>query len=154
MISAEEYLERIEVLDTQINDRWEDLQRLYAMRTKMTPIFSMAPVAGSGNKSKIEDLTIKIVPIEVELNRKIDEFIDYKAEVTRLIERLNNTKQASLLRKIYFQYMEIEDVAYEMGLSTKTIQNRLDEALQAVDALLKESGEYETHDKKTCTALE
>ena len=154
MANAKEYLERIEVLDTQINDRWEDLQRLYAMRTKMTTIFSMAPVAESGNKSKIEDLTIKIVPIEVELNRKIDEFIDYKAEVTRLIERLNSTKQSSLLRKIYFKYMEIEDVAYEMGLSTKTIQNRLDEAIQAVDALLKESGEHETHDKKTYTALE
>ncbi len=143
MANAEKYLERIGVLDTQINDRWEDLQRLYAMRTKMTTVFSMAPVAGSGNKSKIEDLTIKIEPIEIELNRKIDEFIDYKAEATRLIERLNNTKQSSLLRKVYFNYMEIEDIAYEMGLSTKTIQNRLDEALQSVDALLddgKESG--------------
>lgn len=144
MANAEEYLERIEVLDTHINDRWEDLQRLYAMRTKMTTVFSMAPVAGSGNKSKIEDLTIKIEPIEIELNRKIDEFIDYKAEVTRVIERLNNTKQSKLLRKRYFNYMEIEDIAYEMGLSTKTIQNRLDETLQAVEALLKESGEYGT----------
>ena len=154
MANAKEYLERIEVLDTQINDRWEDLQRLYAMRTKMTTIFSMAPVVGSGNNSKIEDLTIKIVPIEVELNRKIDEFIDYKAEVTRLIERLNNTKQSNLLRMIYFKYMEIEDVAYDMGLSTKTIQNRLDEALHAVDALLKESDGYETHEEKTYSAFE
>lgn len=136
MANAEEYLGKIEVLDTQINDRWEDLQRLYAMRTKMTTIFSMAPVAGSGNKSKIEDLTIKILQMEVELNQKIDEFIDYKAEVTRVIERLNNAKQSSLLRKTYFKYMEIEDIAYELGLSTKTIQNRLDEALLAVDALL------------------
>lgn len=143
MCNAEEYLGRIEVLDTQINDRWEDLQRLYAMRTKMTTIFSMAPAAGTGSKSKIEDLTIKITEIEVELNQKIDKFIDYKAEVTRVIEALNNAEQSTLLRKVYFKYIEIEDIAFEMGLSTKTIQSRLDEALQAVDALLhnrKESG--------------
>lgn len=136
MCNAEEYLGRIELLDSQINDRWEDLQRLYSMRTKMTTIFSMAPSHGSGSKSNVEDLTIKIMQMEVELNRKIDAFIDYKADVMNLLEMLNDAKQSKLLHKIYFDYMSIEDIAYEMGLSVKTIENRQKEALQAVAVLL------------------
>ena len=143
MCNAEEYLGRIELLDSQINDRWEDLQRLYSMRTKMTTIFSMAPAHGSGSKSNVEDLTIKIMQMEVELNRKIDAFIDYKAEVMNLLEQLNDAKQSKLLHKIYFDYMDIEDLAYEMGKCTKTIEKRRDEALQKVAVLLlhrKEAG--------------
>lgn len=143
MCNAEKYLGKIELLDSQINDRWEDLQRLYSMRTKMTTIFSMAPAHGSGSKSNVEDLTIKILQMEVELNRKIDAFIDYKADVMNLLEMLNDAKQSKLLHRIYFDYMDIEDIAYEMGKCTKTIEKRQNEALQAVAVLLadrKETG--------------
>lgn len=136
MANAEEYLGEIELMDIEINDRWEDLQRLYAMRTKMTTIFSMAPVAGSGNKSKIEDMTIKIQEVESELNRKIDAFIDYKNEVMDVIHRLKNKKFSKVLTRIYFKYMSIDDVAYDLNVCPKTIRNIHTEALQAIEDLI------------------
>lgn len=140
MATAEEYLCEIELMNIEINDRWEDLQRLYAMRTKMTTVFSLTPVAGSGNKSKIEDMTIKIREVEIELNQKIDAFVDYKKEVMALIYRLKNKKFYTVLKLMYFKYMSVEDIAYEMGCSEKTVRNILNEALQAVDVLLKGIG--------------
>lgn len=138
MLNAEEYLGEIELMNIEINDRWEDLQRLYAMRTKMTTVFSLTPVAGSGNKSKIEDMTIKIREVEIELNRKIDAFVDYKKEVMSLIYSLKNKKFYKVLTKIYFNYMSIEDVAYDMNCCEKTVRNIHNDALQAVEAILKE----------------
>lgn len=138
MVNAEEYLGEIELMNIEINDRWEDLQRLYAMRTKMTTVFSLTPVAGSGNKSKIEDMTIKIREVEIELNRKIDAFVDYKKEVMSLIYSLKNKKFYKVLTKIYFNYMSIEDVAYDMNCCEKTVRNIHNDALQAVEAILKE----------------
>lgn len=136
MANAEEYLGEIELMDIEINDKWEDLQRMYAMRTKMTTVFSLEPVAGSGNKNKIEDMTIKIWQMESELNRKIDAFIDYKRDVMDLIHSLKNKQFSKVLTKIYFKYMSIDDVAYDMECSTKTIRNIHNEALQMIDAIL------------------
>lgn len=137
---GEKYLGKIELMDIQINNRWEDLQRLYSMRTKMTTIFSLTPGTGSGNQSKIEDLSIKILELESELNRKIDRFVDFKKEAMDLIDSLNSKEFTEVLSRIYFKYMSIDDVAYDMGVSTKTIRNRHNEAIQAVEAALKEKG--------------
>lgn len=138
MANAEEYLGRIELMDMQINDRWEDLQRLYAMRTKMTTIFTLVPAAMSGNKSKVEDLSIKILELEGELNRKIDEFINFKLEALGLIEKLNDKRHLKVLNKIYFKYMPVDDVAYDLDCSSKTVRNLQREALQTLDAILAE----------------
>lgn len=138
MCDAEEYLGEIELMDMEIHDRWEDLQRLYAMRTKMTTVFSLEPVAGSGNKSKIEDMTIKIQEVEIELNRKIDAFVDYKKDVMDLIYSLKNKKFYKVLTRMYFKYMSTDDIAYEIGVCEKTVRNIHTEALQAVNAILKE----------------
>lgn len=136
MANAEEYLGEIELMDIEINDRWEDLQRLYALRTKMTTVFSLTPVGGSGNNSKVENMTIKIQEVERELNRKIDAFIDYKNEVMDLIHRLKNKKFSNVLTRIYFKYMSVDDVAYELNVCEKTVRNIHSDALDAVEALL------------------
>lgn len=136
MANAEGYLCEIELMDIEINDRLEDLQRLYAMRTKMTTVFSLAPVAGSGNKSKVEDMTIKIQEVEIEINKKIDAFADYKKKAMDLICCLKNKKFRKVLTSMYFKYMDIEDIAYAMNCCEKTVRNIHSDALQALDALL------------------
>lgn len=138
---SEKYLRRIRRLDVEIDNRWEDLQRLDAMRTKVTTVFSMAPVAGSGNDSKIEDMTIKIISLTKELNQKIDEFVDLRLEAAALIERLNNVQHIEILRGLFFEYKSIDDLAKEMHKSTKTIRNRRKDALKEVDALLEDRKE-------------
>jgi len=137
MLEAKKYLEQIQRMDTQINNRWESLQKLYAMRTKMTTVFSMSAVSGSSAQNKLEDISIKIWDIEKEVNRKIDKFIELKLEATQLIDQLTDINHAMVLHKIYFEYKKIDEVAADIGVSTRSIRYWHNNALSALEEIRK-----------------
>lgn len=131
------YLEKIQKLDTEINVKWEELQRLQSMRMKMTTVFSMTPVASSGSQSKLEDLSIRIIEIQENLNRMTDRFVDLSLEATSLIDQLQNSDHRRVLHKIYLEYKKICEVAAELGVSNRTIYNWQKDAIAALNALRK-----------------
>lgn len=135
MWDAKKYLEKIKRMDTQINIRWEDLQKLYSMRTKMTTVFSDAAVKSSGAQNKMEDITIKIVELENEVNRKIDKFVTLKLEAGQMLDKLSNAEHALVLHKIYFEYKKIDEIASELGVSSRTVRYRHNDGIAALQEM-------------------
>ena len=136
MCDAKAYLRSIELLDTHINNRINDLHELTSLATKITATISLVSVAGSGSQDKLGDSVAKIIDLQDEINRKIDKYIDLKREISSILEQLEDPDHVKVLHKRYFEYKPWEQIACEMNFSYRNICYIHGKALQAVEALM------------------
>lgn len=144
MCDAKAYLRRIELLDAHINNKLNDLAALRSMVTKITATITPVAVSGSGNQDKLGDAIAKIVDLQDEINQKIDKFVDAKKEVSAVFEKLQEPDHVKVLHKRYIEFKPWEQIACEMKYSYRNVCYIHGKALQAVEAILKDGGEYET----------
>ena len=140
MTDAKAYLTQVELYDTHINNKLEELQRLKEFTRQITATWKKDVVATSGKQDKLGDAIAKIVDLEVELNEAIDAYIDKRREVVRLIEKLNEPDQVAVLHKRYCGYKSWTDIAKEMHMSERNVQYIHGRALQSVRLLLANGG--------------
>lgn len=142
---AQEFLRQIELCDTHISNKLEELDRLNDLARKITTSLSMAPAHGSGNQDKLGNAVAKIVDLEREINAEIDHYVDKKTEVKRVLEKIKNPDQLKVLSKHYLLFETLEQIACEMGYSYRNICYIHGRGLQAVSEILKEGMENENY---------
>ena len=136
MADAKEFLKQVRLYDIHINNKLEEKARLEALALKITSSWSSEHVSGSGNQDKMGDAVAKIVDLERDIDRAVDAFVDKKAEVTAILEKIKNPDQLELLYKVYIQYESLEKVACEMNMSYRNACYVHGRALQTVEAFL------------------
>jgi hypothetical protein len=92
-------------------------------------------VQSSGSKQKMADAIDKCIDIDKEINRLVDEFVDFKRDVSCIIERLS-LDEYDVLHKIYFQYLSLYDVADMKGKTYSWVTTVHGRALQNVTKIL------------------
>lgn len=129
-MTAKEYLRSIKYLDSTINAKQAELDRL------KRDMCSIKGVTYDGDKVQggITD-SMKIVDKIIELNNlinaEIDKLVDLKAEAHQKIEKVCNEKFISLLTDIYINGYTLEQVAERMDSSYSTVCRHHGDALQA-----------------------
>ena len=129
-MTAKEYLRSIKYLDSAINAKQAELDRL------KRDMCSIKGVTYDGDKVQggITD-SMKIVDKIIELNNlinaEIDKLVDLKAEAHAKIEKVCNRKFISLLTDIYINGYTLEQVAERMDSSYSTVCRYHGDALQA-----------------------
>lgn len=119
-MTAKEYLRSIKYLDSAINAKQAELDRL------KRDMCSIKGVTYDGDKVQggITD-SMKIVDKIIELNNlinaEIDKLVDLKAEAHAKIEKVCNEKFISLLTDIYINGYTIEQVAEKADKTYMTI---------------------------------
>ena len=134
---TKEYLLRVKVCDTHINNLMEELETLKEMVTKVTSTMKDSAVSGGGNKDKIGNAVAKIVDLQREINEAIDEYVDKKREVMATIEKVEDANQLAVLHKRYIQYKPWEQIACEMNFTYRNVCYIHGRALQKVSDLIK-----------------
>ena len=134
---AQEFLRQIELCDTHITNKLEEMDRLNALALKVTTSLSMAPAHGSGNQDKLGNAVAKIVDLEREINDEIDVYVDKKAEVKKVLDKITNPDQLKVLTKHYLLYESLEQIACEMGFTYRNICYIHGRGLQAVAEIMK-----------------
>lgn len=137
MCDAKAYLKKIELADVHINNKLEDLQKLRTMVTKITSAITPVCVSGSGSQDKLGDAVAKIIDLQDEINRKIDNYVDLKREISAVLEQIQDPDQVQVLYKRYFEYKSLEQIACEMYCTYRNVCYIHGKALQAVEAVLK-----------------
>ena len=137
MMDAKTYLRQVQLLDTHINNKLEEKQRLRDLTLRITTSLKADMVSSSGNHDKIGDAVAKIVDLEAEIDQAIDAFVDKKREIRSLIDRITDADQLNVLYKRYIFFENLEQIAFEMGYSYRNICYIHGRALQAVTELLK-----------------
>lgn len=139
--SAKEFFQSIRNLDRQIDVKYEQLERLKALATKVTATITGNPGKPSGVPRTMESTMDKIIDLQKELNAEIDRFVDMKVEASGILRQIENRKQRLCLEYRYLCGKTLEWTANEMGYSYFGICKLHGRALQSAEEIMQKNSE-------------
>lgn len=140
--AAKEYLEQVGKLDAIIDCKLADVNRLYAMATRITPTLKQDAVSGGmGGNDRMANAVAKIVDLQREIDADIDRLVVLKREISRTLERLKLPNHYTVLYDRYLLGMSWDDIAADMGYCKRNVQVIHGGALAALNRLLDEKKE-------------
>ena len=110
------WLEQVKKLDELINAKLAERSQLLDLGTKITPELTGMPHAG-GVSDKVGNVAVKLGDLARETNEACDRYIDHKAAVIAVLEKLP-ANEYGVLHREYVRYMTQEEIAQDMGYST------------------------------------
>lgn len=131
-MTAKEYLGQAYRIDQRINSKLEQVSSLRNLATKATSTLSDVPPSGTRNVHRMEDVIVKIVDMENEVNADIDKLIDLKQEIMRTINAVENPEYHTLLELRYLCFKSWEEISVKMGYTRRHLYRMRDEALQKI----------------------
>jgi len=138
MMTAKEYLSQAHRIDQRINSKLEQVRSLRSLAEKATATMSNTPKSNTSNVSRMEDVIVKMVDLEAEINADIDALVDLKREIITTIKRLASTEHQTLLELRYLCFMRWEAIAVEMSYSPQHMFRLHDAAIKEVESHMRE----------------
>ena len=135
-MNVKDYLEQAKYLDMRINSKVEQLSTLNDLATKCTVTLSDMPRNPNKGTSSMEDTIIKIIGLQEEINRDIDNLLDLKREIMEVIKKVENVEYQTILENRYLSFMSWEKIAVEMKYSIQQIYRLRDKAQKEVENIL------------------
>ena len=131
-MTAKEYLKQARYLDERINMKIEQVASLHSLATKAISTLSDMPGSPTRNTHRMEDIIIKILMLENEINVDIDKLVDLKNEILSVIKGVDDSDSRLILEKRYINLETWEDIAAELNTSTPNIYRLHDKALRKI----------------------
>lgn len=135
-MNVKEYLEQAKYLDMRINSKVEQLSTLNDLATKCTVTLSDMPRNPNKATSNMEDTIVKIIDLQEEINRDIDQLVDLKREIMVVIKKISNVEYQTILENRYLSFMSWEQIAVEMKYSIQQIYRLRDRAHKVVEKIV------------------
>lgn len=137
-MTAKEYLGQAYRLDQRINSKLQQVDSLRSLTQKITASYDGEVVSHTRNVTSLQDTIIRLMETEEELNRQIDELVDLKMDIARLIDQVHNESFRLILEKRYLCFLQWDQIAAEMHYSRRWVLNKHDRAVEVVDKLMTE----------------
>ena len=137
-MTAKEFLGQAYRLDQRINSKLQQIDSLRGLTQKVTQSYDNEVVSRTRNVSSLEDAIIRLMEAEEQLNMQIDQLIDTKIEIGKLIDMVHNESYRLLLEKRYLCFLSWDQIAAEMHYSRRWVLNKHERALEVADKLLRE----------------
>lgn len=131
-MTAKEYLQQTLRLDERINSKISQLESLRELATKCTSTITGMPRNPSPSQSPMADAVCKIIDLQDEINRDIDHLVDLKRELVGVIRNVEDVECRLLLELRYLCFKSWEDIAVQMGYTTRNIHYLHKQALRLV----------------------
>jgi hypothetical protein len=133
-MTTQEFFEGLDKLNDQIERMQSDRDRVESMGTRVSPNLSGEPRGGTSDK--VCDCASRIADMDIDINRLIDAYADYRQEATALINRLPCDEG----KVIYLRYMKHEPfsrIAKETNYSESMVYCQHKNAVLLFDEILK-----------------
>lgn len=131
-MTAKEYLGQAFRIDQRINSKIEQVSSLHALATKATSTLSDMPGGATRNIHQMEDVIIKMMEMEDEINKDITRLMDLKKEIAQVIHRVENLEYQTLLELRYLCFKTWEQIAVEMRYGIDNIYRMHKKALEEI----------------------
>ena len=138
-MDAVEFLSRSFTLEQQIQSKLEQIESLRYLACRVTQAFGTDPVKYTRNVTSMQDTVVKITEAEEDLNRRIDELVNVKLEIGRVIDRVEDVSYRLILERRYLLFQTWEEIADALGYTPRWLQEKRQRALEAVQIVLDES---------------
>ncbi len=140
VMSAKEYLNRAYRLDTDINNRIDQLKHLKALSKRVTAAYGTEVVSHSRNVDSMEDAVIRIMEAETRLTSQIDKLVDVRKEIQGTIDLVADKDCQTLLNLRYMGMNPWNDICGKMEMSRAHVFRLHSTALSMVETVLKTQG--------------
>ena len=132
MSEARTYLEQAYRIDQRINSKIEQVASLHNLATKANSTLTDMPGSPNRNIHRMEDIIVKIVDLENDINQDIDMLADLKTEIMQVIKKVDDLELQTLLEQRYLNFRTWEQIAVDMGYNVRHLYRMHDKALKAV----------------------
>lgn len=129
-MTTKEYLSQAYRIDQRINSKLEQVASLRVLATKATSTISDNLPSGSQNVQAMEDIIVKIIDLENEINKDISTLVDLKREIVGVIKRISNPEYQTLLELRYLCFYSWEKVAVEMEYDLRYVHKLHKKAME------------------------
>jgi hypothetical protein len=114
MMDAKTYLRQLTRMDKRIDALFERRNRYKDLATRRTTVYRDMPGGGRRCASSCEEYVCKIVDLERELDRRIDEYVDLTREIEGLIANVPDDRHRDILTWRYVNGWSWERIAEAM----------------------------------------
>lgn len=133
---AKQELQKIKLIDTQIDSMLAEVSQIRSMAMKVTASIGGEGGSGSYGGDKLGDAVARIVDLEEEIDRKIEELLDRKKKWLELIYDIGDPSYIKVLHRRYFLYETFERIATETDYSYRNVCYIHGKALQALNEMI------------------
>ena len=120
-MTAKEYLNQAYWLDRQIDCKLEQLRSLNALATRTTGVISENPVSHTRDPHRMEDVIVKIISMEKEINADVDRLVGLKTEIQGKIREMPCMEYQLVLDLRYMCFKNWEEIAEKMHCSKSNV---------------------------------
>lgn len=141
--SAKEFFRQLRNLDKQIDAKFEQLERLKSLATRVTATMSEVSSRPSGVSRSMETATDKIIALQNELNAEIDRLVDLKRDANAIIGQISDEKSRICLESRYLVGKTWEAIAVDLGMTYQGVCKLHGRALQSAWEIMKKIGKVD-----------
>ena len=120
-MTAKEYLRQLSRKDARINALIDRQRRCRELAERRTAVYRDTPGGGRRCSSSVEEYVAKIIDLEREIDRRIDEYVDLTREIETAIDRIDDDRYRDILRFRYINGWSWERIAREMHYDRRQI---------------------------------
>lgn len=132
-MTVREQFEEIQKLDTEINLKQEQLDRMIQQLTSIRAVdYSADRVQCSPEGDSIGERIARIDELQQEINGMIDRFVDLKLDCMRLIDQLPDVNMQAVLYARYFDGKSISQIAISKRLGKRRIHQIIKTAFEII----------------------
>lgn len=113
-MKAREFLNQAYKLNQRINSKLEQVAVLNDLALKATSTITGMPRSSNSGESKTSDAIVKIIDLQDEITRDVDELVDVKREIMHVIKAVDDIDCRLLLEMRYLCYWTWEQIAVDM----------------------------------------
>ena len=131
-MNIKDYLSQTWRINKMIDVKLEEVNELRALAEKASATLSMTPPSGTRNFSRMEDIIVKMVDLENEVQGDIENLLTLKKDITVAIRSLSNPDYKVLLELRYLCYKSWEEIMADMRYSRTHTYRIHERALKAI----------------------
>lgn len=118
-METKQYLNQIERLEKQIQNKLSEIYQLKTMACSVTVSKETDRVQTSPDKDRLGSTVAKIVDLEKETDKLVDEFVDKRNHIIGQIDSMENVDYYHILSLRYVSRNTFDDIANKTGWSIR-----------------------------------
>lgn len=120
-MKTQDYLKQIERLDKMIQNKLSEINHLKTIATSINISPKDVNVQISSDKDRMGSAVTKLIDLERETDKLIDDYIDKRKRIIEQIDSMEDTNMYHVLSEKYVNQKDLSVIAVEMGYSFKQV---------------------------------